>query len=40
MPSAKRILTMPAIILAAVTALEMISGGKDHAVLLIGVEVK
>ena len=31
---------MPAIILAAMTALEVISGGKDHAALLIGVEVK
>jgi hypothetical protein len=31
---------MPAIILAAMTALEVVSGGKDHPALIIGVEVE
>jgi hypothetical protein len=31
---------MPAIILAAMTSLEMISGSEDRAALIIGVEVR
>jgi hypothetical protein len=40
MPSAKRIRTMPAIILTAVTALEVIGRGEDRVAMIIGVEVR